>query len=1492
MRQGKKQAFGGARAAFSAALLAALLLAPGEARAVNDCGALNAGNSFTETCANMAYTGIVYWDQANAVTLTVTGGAATTITAGANNGLHNGITIRTNDDATSPRTSPVRNIGLTVGSGGAVAIRQSGTRASSWYNNRGIVVFQRDGDGATTTLDVRSGVTIGTATAKMESRGIEVTTYESDAGDISVTTAAAIRSEDDGVHVDNRGSGATMVINSGAVTSDARGIYVSDSGAAGAVVVENSGAITSADATNDEGIFAKTTGKDGAGANAGVSITHSAGAISVATGGAGVRAHVGEARQETNAAHADYVAPRNAGLARVSVTGGSIRSELSAIQAINFEAGGVEVSVSRGVALTSTRGHGIEAALTDAGNASGKLAVTNAGTIKAPFHGITSVVEAGSGAMTVTNSGVIEVGGSGIFAVARAGATGAISVANRGAIGRAGARAARGIFVSHDGAGAAGGVTVSNSASITATEYGILAQTKLHDADGANAGTSVTHSAGVISVATDAAVRSNRQGIVARVGNWRQESSPAHADYVAPANRGVARVAVTGGSISSKGTAIEAANYEAGGVEVSVSSGAALASASEHGIYAAIYDPGNADGSVRITQAAAISAAKTGIAVRHDGAGGDVSVTNTGAIGLTSNSPWPAISVSKTGSGSVTVANSGAIGEASGRRRHGYGVFVGHEGAGGGVEIRNTGAISAQIYGVRAQARGSGSVTIANSGAIGRADSRADRGLSASHQGANFAAGGVSVANSGDLWATRYGVFAMTSAGDATGANSGVSVTHSGGDIDVSHASDIEDCAGSIAPVRHCQKGIAAQVGRWRQEDAPAHADYRAPVNRGLARVSVTGGSVRSKGIAVEAANHEAGSVEVSVARGARLSSTFAEGVYAWLSDAGQKSGTVSVVNAGTIDARLSGVYAHPKASRGDVEIVNSGSISSETEFGIYAHYRAEEAGNGRMEVSVAEGGSVSGAKSGVHLRNAGLGDVRSSSDWGRRLLLTETAKNMRRQFVAVEGTVRGGSVAAVHLAGGGALFVGRRGRVLAGASGVAVWTGDDPGGAATRTAGGAANGAAADSVGTPIALQESGSGGARVVIHGLVRGGAAGAAAVHLRDGGAVTIGLNGRVEANGAEMAIRGDAPTSVVIHAAGVDAASVGQAMARVEGAVGGDGAEEEVTFAEASANGATTGFTTTRRLDGAGGSAASSFRCGLATDGRCRLYEALPSVLLALNRLPTYAERTSAPRGASGFWARGEASRGEWKADKAASAEELSYDYSISGGRAGVDLGGRISRFGLSAHVLKAKAKMSGTGEIVVNGAGAGASATWAWGGFHLDFSGHATWFEAEIASTISGALEKDASGAGAAAGVEVGRRMSFAGGAITVTPRLGLVWSSADLDDFADSVGSAARVSLREARSARARAGFTLEAWGRGARAFLSADIERELSDETTVKVADARIRTKVEPTTARVVVGGTVALGESAALTVSGHYEASGSDTNQYGGDASLGVKF
>ena len=158
--------------------------------------------------------------------------------------------------------------------------------------------------------------------------------------------------------------------------------------------------------------------------------------------------------------------------------------------------------------------------------------------------------------------------------------------------------------------------------------------------------------------------------------------------------------------------------------------------------------------------------------------------------------------------------------------------------------------------------------------------------------------------------------------------------------------------------------------------------------------------------------------------------------------------------------------------------------------------------------------------------------------------------------------------------------------------------------------------------------------------------------------------------------------------------------------------------------------------------------------------------------------------------------------------------------------------------------------------------------------------------------MSGSLKKDADGVGGALGVEIGRRMSFMEGAFAVTPRLGMVWSSADLDDFTDSVGSTARVSVESARSARARAGFTLETGAGEGRLFLSADLERELSRETAVKVAGDRLKARANDTTARLGAGGAFPISESATLTLSGSYAASGGGTKEYGGAASVSVRF
>ena len=117
--------------------------------------------------------------------------------------------------------------------------------------------------------------------------------------------------------------------------------------------------------------------------------------------------------------------------------------------------------------------------------------------------------------------------------------------------------------------------------------------------------------------------------------------------------------------------------------------------------------------------------------------------------------------------------------------------------------------------------------------------------------------------------------------------------------------------------------------------------------------------------------------------------------------------------------------------NEGDVRVdVTGGTIVSEGH-GIDARYAIRHARNGAIEVTVAEGASVTGGAAGIYVAGAGLGDLARDSEWRTSLKLAEDADvtGLRRQFVTVHGTVTGGTDAAVHLAGGGVLKKGMNGR-------------------------------------------------------------------------------------------------------------------------------------------------------------------------------------------------------------------------------------------------------------------------------------------------------------------------------------------------------------------------------------------------------------------------------------------------------------------------------
>ena len=214
----------------AAALAAAALftvLAPGEARAEAECGI---SSQRTITCGNAAYNdGIQYFSSplghGNGSTLNVPGRSSgpTTITAGSGS-QSAGLKLK----ATTQQGATVNVGGATGGVPHVVNIVQgASTRSDNDEYNNGIY-FWSNRLGAWTELNVRSGVTIGSASAPMEQHGIRFRVRSAQqsqgrgAGAPTLTSAATIYARRQGIRV-HRANGATndatTITNSGAIFS-------------------------------------------------------------------------------------------------------------------------------------------------------------------------------------------------------------------------------------------------------------------------------------------------------------------------------------------------------------------------------------------------------------------------------------------------------------------------------------------------------------------------------------------------------------------------------------------------------------------------------------------------------------------------------------------------------------------------------------------------------------------------------------------------------------------------------------------------------------------------------------------------------------------------------------------------------------------------------------------------------------------------------------------------------------------------------------------------------------------------------------------------------------------------------------------------------------------------------------------------------------------------------------------------------------------------
>ncbi len=300
-------------------------------------------------------------------------------------------------------------------------------------------------------------------------------------------------------------------------------------------------------------------------------------------------------------------------------------------------------------------------------------------------------------------------------------------------------------------------------------------------------------------------------------------------------------------------------------------------------------------------------------------------------------------------------------------------------------------------------------------------------------------------------------------------------------------------------------------------------------------------------------------------------------------------------------------------------------------------------------------------------------------------------------------------------------------------------------------------------------------------------------------------------------------------------------------------------------------------------------------------RHRVYEALPSALLALNALPAHGDRFASAGAPRGAFARLDAAGGE--RHPASSVAQAHHDYRRFGFEAGIEgAAGERGVFAISVHHVRGRADVdtdadteAGGGRVEITGTGARISGAWLPAeNIYVSAQAAATLYEADLdsASAFEGALARDLSGRGYAAGVEIGRRLEL--GRVTLTPRAGADWSMVEMSSFTDSVNE--RVSLDAGRRITARAGVRAESaalpGGAGAM-FATLDLERELSGAMETTAADRPFEAEAEATWARLGLGAAHEWADGRiALRANANYAAARHGNRDFSGSATLTVRF
>ena len=811
-----------------------------------------------------------------------------------------------------------------------------------------------------------------------------------------------------------------------------------------------------------------------------------------------------------------YVA--NAGGAVTVTNGGTVTADTHGIHVA--DAGGAVTVTNSGTVGADT--HGIHVA--DAG---GAVSVTNSGTVTADTHGI-HVADAG-GAVTVTNSGTVTAGTSDTYGIYVADADGAVTVTNSGTV-TAGTSDTYGIYV----ADADGAVTVTNSGTVTADTYGIhVVKT------GASGDLTITTTGGSITAtATDG------------IGIYPQDN-PGHTGTVTVSN---------GGDVTAPAWGILANRLGAGAVSVT-NTGGTVRGMTEPGIFAANKLGDASDVTVRVTGGTVRSEGRNKPAIRARNSGtGDLDLTiAAGATAISKHAAGVFATLGDAAGNRVEITQGGTI-----LGRTGVYARVAH---GTTAETVTPREASAQpLIGVTwtgAFSHGTTATVAPNDDDRFSATTVAEA-LSFDQEAATVKAQGGGGGPEGSL---RYGapagieaqvmswrhVASVVATGDDPGE-----IVAIGGQTAKQVQDALLDTASTDAAVKARADAIVAQ---FRTALGNGEIEVESSVITAIETDGTEG--LSDAEIVTYLGTDDADTRTL-------LRNVLAQG----LSD-DEKSILRAVATNDGVDAALTAAgfsddddyWSRVKAlldryNVGDIRITvddggSIGSIDSPTRGdGIRAYYATPHANNGGISVTVAEGAIVTGAIAGIYVANAGEGlripkryapeairALADNADAGEDDLIAIGELNAAGnaiatpwldQLVTVAGTVTGGTDAAVHLSGGGAVIVMEGGKVHAGSSGVAIKV-NDPG---------------------PAHLFIDG------VVKGKppVEGEAPARAAVDLPGGGRVIVGRNGRVQADGAANAIRGgdDEETMVALTIATGTTAYRDVVEVQVEGSV--EGVEE--------------------------------------------------------------------------------------------------------------------------------------------------------------------------------------------------------------------------------------------------------------------------------------------------------------------------------------------